>query len=83
MPSGTLRAEYNSVMESISSAKLRPLAREVAKLRLYKSESEQRIMRSSANISALAHAKVRNTAFLDIPRLTLFLDYALHGSRHV
>lgn len=52
------RTEYETVVESINNAKLKALAPEVAKLRDYKSESEQRIMRAAADISSLAHAKV-------------------------
>ncbi|KAJ3558616.1 hypothetical protein NM688_g819 [Phlebia brevispora] len=51
------KPDYDVLMESISSSKLRSLAPEVAKLRTYKSESEQRIMRAAANISGSAHAK--------------------------
>ena len=55
---GTPKSEYNSVVDSISSSKLRALAPEVAKLRAVKSSAEQRIMRAAADISGLAHAKV-------------------------
>ncbi|KAI0346938.1 peptidase M24 [Trametopsis cervina] len=51
------RLEYDSVIDSITSSKLRPLAPEVARLRVIKSESEQRIMRAAADISGNAHAK--------------------------
>ena len=54
----SLREEYDMVVESISRSKLKSLAPEVAKLRAVKSEAEQRIMRSAADISGLAHAKV-------------------------
>lgn len=52
------RLEYDSVIESISSSKLRSLGPEVGKLRVIKSECEQRLMRLAADTSGLAHAKV-------------------------
>lgn len=50
--------EYDAVLESLSANKLKPLAPEVAQLRAIKSEAEQHIMRSAADISGHAHAKV-------------------------
>ncbi|KAF7799118.1 hypothetical protein EIP86_010348 [Pleurotus ostreatoroseus] len=50
------KSDMDTLAESISNAKLQPLAPQVAKLRTYKSESEQRIMRAAADISGTAHA---------------------------
>ena len=52
------RMEYDAVIESLSAGKVKPLASEVARLRAIKSEAEQHIMRTAADISGNAHAKV-------------------------
>ncbi|KAI0699804.1 peptidase M24 [Cytidiella melzeri] len=51
------RMEYDAVIDSLSANKVKPLASEVAQLRAIKSEAEQHIMRSAADISGHAHAK--------------------------
>jgi intermediate cleaving peptidase 55 len=51
------RSEYDILVDSITT-KRQPLAPEVAKLRAFKSEAEQRVMRAAADISGRAHAKV-------------------------
>ncbi|PSR77059.1 hypothetical protein PHLCEN_2v8092 [Hermanssonia centrifuga] len=63
LSSGTssTREDYDTVVESIGSTKLKSLAPEVAKLRAIKSEAEQRIMRNAADISGDAHAKASRT----------------------
>ena len=53
------RLEVDSIVDSLSSTKRRNLAPEVAKLRSIKSEAEQGVMRTAADISARAHTKVR------------------------
>jgi len=53
-----LRLEHESVVESLSSSRRRPLAPLVAKLRSIKSECEQQVMRAAADISGNAFAKV-------------------------
>ncbi|KAI8984931.1 peptidase M24, structural domain-containing protein [Trametes punicea] len=54
---GLSRGEYDSLVDSLSSSKRKPLSPEVARLRAIKSEVEQRVMRQAADISALAHNK--------------------------
>ncbi|KAI0766191.1 peptidase M24, structural domain-containing protein [Trametes elegans] len=57
-PSGGLsRGEYDSLVDSLSSSKRKPLAPEVGRLRAVKSEVEQAVMRKAADISARAHNK--------------------------
>lgn len=56
-PSVQLRLEHESVVESLSSSRRRPLAPLVAKLRSIKSECEQQVMRAAADISGNAFAK--------------------------
>ncbi|KIK07614.1 hypothetical protein K443DRAFT_2165 [Laccaria amethystina LaAM-08-1] len=55
--SSPARAEYDSVLESISSSRRQPLAPELASLRAVKSEAEQKVMHAAATISGRAHAK--------------------------
>ncbi|KAF9458010.1 peptidase M24 [Collybia nuda] len=50
------RSEYDILVDSLST-KRKPLAPEVAKLRAFKSDAEQRVMRAAADISGRAHAK--------------------------
>jgi intermediate cleaving peptidase 55 len=52
------RLEYDAVIDSVPSAKLRSLGPEVGKLRAVKSKSEQQLLRCASDISGLAHAKV-------------------------
>jgi intermediate cleaving peptidase 55 len=52
------KSDYESVVESLSSSRRHPLAPLVAKLRTFKSEREQQVMRAAADISGRAHAKV-------------------------
>ncbi|KAH9894071.1 peptidase M24, structural domain-containing protein [Cubamyces lactineus] len=57
-PSGGLsRGEYDSLVDSLSSSKRKPLAPEVGRLRAVKSKVEQKVMRQAADISARAHNK--------------------------
>ncbi|KAI0637633.1 peptidase M24, structural domain-containing protein [Trametes polyzona] len=57
-PSGGLsRGEYDSLVDSLSSSKRKPLSPEVGRLRAVKSKVEQRVMRQAADISARAHNK--------------------------
>jgi intermediate cleaving peptidase 55 len=58
-PPAAPRSEYDILVDSIT-AKRQPLAPLVAKLRAFKSEAEQRVMRAAADISGRAHAKVRS-----------------------
>ncbi|KIJ19786.1 hypothetical protein PAXINDRAFT_107213, partial [Paxillus involutus ATCC 200175] len=51
------KSDYESVVESLSSSRRHPLAPLVAKLRTFKSEREQQVMRAAADISGRAHAK--------------------------
>jgi len=52
------RSEHiENLLDSIAGTKRKSLAPEVAKLRSIKSETEQRIMRTAADISGRAHAK--------------------------
>ena len=52
------KTDYESLVDSISSTKRKPLAPEVSKLRAFKSEVEQKLMRAAGDISGRAHAKV-------------------------
>lgn len=45
----------------MSMNKIRDLRREVARLRTIKSPREQAVLRKAADVSALAHAKVRKS----------------------
>ncbi|KAI0829267.1 peptidase M24, structural domain-containing protein [Trametes gibbosa] len=57
-PSGGLsRGEYDTLVDSLSSSKRKPLAPEIGRLRSIKSKVEQTIMRQAADISARAHNK--------------------------
>ncbi|KAH7888136.1 peptidase M24 [Phlebopus sp. FC_14] len=51
------RSEYETVVESLSSSRRKPLAPLVSKHRAIKSEREQQVMRAAADISGRAHAK--------------------------
>lgn len=56
------RSDYDILVDSLSG-KRKPLAPQVAKLRVIKSKAEQRVMRSAADISGRAHAKVHNVCW--------------------
>ncbi|KAI0751632.1 peptidase M24, structural domain-containing protein [Daedaleopsis nitida] len=56
-PGNMTRGEYDSLIESLSSSKRKPLAPEVGRLRAVKSKYEQAVMRQAADISARAHTK--------------------------
>lgn len=51
------RSEYDAIVDSLTT-KRKPLAPEVGKLRAFKSDAEQGVMRAAADISGRAHAKV-------------------------
>ncbi|KAG1875383.1 peptidase M24 [Suillus subalutaceus] len=51
------RSEYETVVESLSSSRRKPLAPLIAQLRAFKSICEQQVMRMAADISGRAHAK--------------------------
>ncbi|KAG1888784.1 peptidase M24 [Suillus subluteus] len=51
------RSEYETVVESLSSSRRKPLAPLIAQLRAFKSVCEQQVMRMAADISGRAHAK--------------------------
>ena len=51
------RSDYDVIIDSLSK-KRRPLTPELARLRAIKSLAEQRVMRTAADISGRAHAKV-------------------------
>lgn len=58
-PSGGMsRAEYDILLESLSSSKRKALAPEVGRLRAIKSKYEQEVMRQAADVSARAHNKI-------------------------
>lgn len=52
------RSEYETVVESLSSSRRKPLAPHIAQLRAFKSVCEQQVMRMAADISGRSHAKV-------------------------
>ncbi|KAH9843656.1 peptidase M24 [Rhodofomes roseus] len=54
--------EHDSLLESLSGQKRRPLAPEVGRLRAIKSEAEQNVMRAAADISGQAHTKTMRFA---------------------
>ncbi|OJA18355.1 hypothetical protein AZE42_00732 [Rhizopogon vesiculosus] len=51
------RSEYETVVESLSSSRRKPLAPLIAQLRSIKSVCEQEVMRTAADISGRSHAK--------------------------
>ncbi|KAG2345012.1 peptidase M24 [Suillus weaverae] len=51
------RSEYETVVESLSSSRRKPLAPLIAQLRAFKSVCEQQVMRMAADISGRSHAK--------------------------
>ncbi|KAG9317064.1 peptidase M24 [Chiua virens] len=51
------RSEYETVVESLSASRRRDLAPHIAKLRAIKSEREQQVMRTAADISGRSLAK--------------------------
>lgn len=52
------RSEYETVVESLSSSRRKPLAPLIAQLRAFKSTCEQQVMRMAADISGRSLAKV-------------------------
>ncbi|KAH9921540.1 peptidase M24, structural domain-containing protein [Epithele typhae] len=56
-PGSMSRTEYDSILDSLSASKRKPLAPEIGRLRAVKSEAEQAVMRQAADISANAHNK--------------------------
>ena len=78
------RAEYDPILESISSPRRHPLAPELASLRAVKSAAEQKVMHAAATISGRAHAKVRSAfnVFVKDLKLMFFQDDALHTTRN-
>ena len=65
------RSDYDALVEALNANKRKPLAPEIGKLRAIKSTFEQRIMRSAADISGMAHAKVGIFRWLLVGELTL------------
>ncbi|KAG0695786.1 peptidase M24 [Suillus ampliporus] len=51
------RSEYETVVESLSSSRRKPLAPLIAQLRAFKSDCEQQVMRTAADISGRSLAK--------------------------
>ncbi|KAG2755665.1 peptidase M24 [Suillus brevipes Sb2] len=51
------RSEYETVVESLSSSRRKPLAPLIAQLRAFKSVCEQQVMKMAADISGRSHAK--------------------------
>ncbi|KII95991.1 hypothetical protein PLICRDRAFT_170578 [Plicaturopsis crispa FD-325 SS-3] len=86
-PSTTTRADIDSVLDGLTSARRRPLAPEVAKLRAFKSEVEQRVMRTAADISGIAHAKTMRFTRPGIPEHSLAAHFeylcALSGAQRL
>lgn len=76
------RREYDSIMETLSGSKRKPLAPEISKFRAIKSKCEQVIMRAAADISGTAHAKVCMSLQLFLCMLIFVrtADDALHAS---
>lgn len=56
-PSGNPRSDYDVIVDSLT-AKRKPLAPQVAKLRAIKSTAEQNVMRMASDISGRAHKNV-------------------------
>ncbi|KAH7912445.1 peptidase M24 [Hygrophoropsis aurantiaca] len=56
-PAVGVRSEYETVVESLSSSRRKPLAPLMSKQRSIKSEHEQQVMRAAADISGHAHTK--------------------------
>ncbi len=55
---GPLTQITDEAVDSLPLSKVKPLSRELRKLRRTKSEAETRLMRKAASISGSAHAKV-------------------------
>ena len=64
-PTTAGRGDLDVVADILPSSKRRALAPEVGKLRVVKSEAEQRIMGQAAQISGRAHAKVSSRQILE------------------
>jgi intermediate cleaving peptidase 55 len=60
---GPSSTDSDELIDSISSSIRRPLAPQMGKLRSIKSRAEQAVMRSAADISGRAHAKVCHNPF--------------------
>ena len=54
------KGDPEALLEGIATTKRRPLAPLVGAMRNVKSEFEQRVMRKAADVSGVAHAKVRD-----------------------
>ncbi|KAF8579034.1 peptidase M24 [Ramaria rubella] len=69
----SLQDAYDTLIEGISSGKIRDLRHEVARLRTVKTVHEQAIMRKAANVSGLAHVKTMRFANLraNVPEASL------------
>jgi len=63
------RSEYETVVESLSSSRRKPLAPLIAQLRAFKSVCEQQVMRTAADISGRSLAKVS-----DLPNATAVFE---------
>ncbi|TFK43119.1 peptidase M24 [Crucibulum laeve] len=79
------RAEYESVLDTLSTSKRKPLAPELARLRAIKSPAEQCVMRQAADISARAHAKTMRFTRPGLPESALAAHFeylcALEGAQ--
>jgi Xaa-Pro aminopeptidase len=79
----TPRTEYDSVVEAISHSRRKPLAPKIAHLRAIKSEAELAVMRTAADISGRAHAKVWEPFPLVCIEPIRHSDHAIHTARAV
>ncbi|RDB15460.1 Intermediate cleaving peptidase 55 [Hypsizygus marmoreus] len=86
-PPSDARSEYDFIVDSLSSAKRKPLAPQVAKLRAIKSGAEQGVMRAAADISGRVHAKTMRFTRPGIPEAALAAHFeylcALSGAQRM
>ncbi|EGO27136.1 hypothetical protein SERLADRAFT_434905 [Serpula lacrymans var. lacrymans S7.9] len=86
-PAVAPRSEYDSILESLSNSRRKPLAPLLARMRATKSEHEQRIMRAAADISGSALAKTMRFTRPGIPESALAAHFeylcCLSGSQRL
>lgn len=75
-------SDTDLIRDSLGKIRPKPLAPEVGRLRSIKSESEQKLMRTAADISGRAHAKASSVSAVSvILQLTWDVDNAVHHAR--
>ncbi|KAG6375010.1 Creatinase/Aminopeptidase P [Boletus reticuloceps] len=80
------RSEYDTIVESLSASRRHDLAPHVAKLRAIKSEREQQVMRTAADISGRSLAKASSPTILKLrnaKRHSFSTDHAIYPPWHI